>query len=198
MEDENNHEEEMEILIQNNQPWLVGDVVAVPGQAHNLPRHPKKLLPKYDSETSGLPEDHINKFILAIRLMNVQHEDVVCRIFPYMFEHSASTWYFNFPVGSLTTLTKFQNDFLEKFVEETTTGALMDELFMATMNLKERVKDFNQIFMTILNKFQLTTKPTEELQIEVYANALPTSISMFVKRVTKQTLAENFEEAKMI
>jgi hypothetical protein len=95
-------------------------------------------------------------------------------------------------------LTKFQNDFLEKFAEETTTGALMDELFMATMNLKERVKDFNQIFMTILNKFQLTTKPTEELQIEVYANALPTSISMFVKRVTKQTLAENFEEAKMI
>jgi hypothetical protein len=31
MEDENNHEEEMEILIQNNQPWLSGDAVAVPG-----------------------------------------------------------------------------------------------------------------------------------------------------------------------
>jgi hypothetical protein len=69
---------------------------------------------------------------------------------------------------------------------------------MDTMNLKERVKDFNQIFMTILKKFQLKTKPTQELQIEVYANALPTSISMFVKRVAKQTLAENFEEAKMI
>jgi hypothetical protein len=41
-------------------------------------------------------------------------------------------------------------------------------------------------------------KPTQELQIEVYANALPASISMFVKRVAKQTLMENFEEAKMI
>jgi hypothetical protein len=36
------------------------------------------------------------------------------------------------------------------------------------------------------------------LQIEVYDNALPTSISMFVKRATKITLVENFEEAKMI
>jgi hypothetical protein len=198
MEDENNHEEEREILIQNNQPWLAGDAVAIPGRAHNLPRHPKKLLPKYDPETSGLPEDHIKKFILTIRLMNVQHEDVVCRLFPYTFENSASTWYFNLIVGSITSWTKFQKDFLEKFAEETTMGALMDELFMATMNLKERVKDFNQIFMTILNKFQPTAKPTQELQIEVYANALLASISMFVKRAAKQTLAENFEEAKMI
>jgi hypothetical protein len=145
-----------------------------------------------------LPEDHIKKFILAIRLMNVQHEDVVCRIFPYTFENSASTWYFNLPVGSITSWTKFQKDFLDKFAEETTTGALMAELFAATMSSKEKVKDFNQIFTTILNKFQPEAKPTQELQIEVYANALPASISMFVKRVAKATLAENFEEAKMI
>jgi hypothetical protein len=43
----------------------------------------------------------------------------------------------------------------------------MAELFSATMSLKERVKDFNQIFMTILNKFHP-------------ANALRASISMFM------------------
>jgi hypothetical protein len=85
--------------------------------------------------------------------MNVQHEDVVCRLFPYTFENSSSTWYFNFPVGSITSWTKFQKDFLDKFAEETTTGALMAELFTATMSPKERVKYFNQIFTTILNKF---------------------------------------------
>jgi hypothetical protein len=41
-------------------------------------------------------------------------------------------------------------------------------------------------------------KPTQELQIEIYANALPASISMFVKRAPKKTLADNFEEDKMI
>jgi hypothetical protein len=61
--------------------------------------------------------------------MNVQHEDVVCRIFPYILRIKSSTWYFNLPVGFITSWTKFQKDFLDKFAEETTTGALMAELF---------------------------------------------------------------------
>jgi hypothetical protein len=119
-------------------------------------------------------------------------------IFPYIFENSASMWYFNLPVRSITSWTKFQKYFLDKFAEETTTRALMDEFFTTTMSSKEKVKDFNQWFTTILNKFQPEAKPTQELQIEVYTNALPTSISMFVKRASKMTLAENFEEAKTI
>jgi hypothetical protein len=130
--------------------------------------------------------------------MNVQNEYVVCRLFPYTFENSTSTWYFNLPVGSITRWTKFQKDFLDKFAKETTTGALMAEIFTATMSPKEKVKDFNQRFTTILNKFQPKSKPTQELQIEVYTNSLPTSISMFVKRVSKHTLAEKFEVDKMI
>jgi hypothetical protein len=121
MEDNNDNNEERGNQPQDNQPWLARDALEIPGWVHNLPRHPEKLLPKFDPETSGLPEDHIKKFILAIRLMNVQHEDVVCRIFPYTFENSASTWYFNFPVGSITSWTKFQKYFLDKFAEETTT-----------------------------------------------------------------------------
>jgi hypothetical protein len=83
-------------------------------------------------------------------------------------------------------LDNFQKDFLDKFAEETTMGALMAELFSSTMSSKERVKDFNKIFTTILNKFHLESKPTQELQIEVYTNSLPSFISMFVKRDAKQ------------
>jgi hypothetical protein len=85
--------------------------------------------------------------------MDVQHEDIVCRIFPYTFENSSSTWYFNLPMGYITSWMKFQKDFLDKFVKETTMGARMAELFAATIGSKERAKDFNQIFTTILNKF---------------------------------------------
>jgi hypothetical protein len=49
-----------------------------------------------------------------------------------------------------------------------------------------------------LNKFQPENKPTQELQIEVYANSLPASISIFVKMDAKTTLDENFEESKTI
>jgi len=46
----------------------------------------------------------------------------------------------------------------------------MVEFFTTTMSSKEKVKDFNQWFTTILNKFQPEAKPTQGLQIEVYAN----------------------------
>jgi hypothetical protein len=81
---------------QNNpaRPWLDQDAVAVPGAQHPLPKHPEKWLPKFDPDSKQIAEDHIKKFMLAIRLRNVEHEDVVCRLFPYTFEGNASTWYF--------------------------------------------------------------------------------------------------------
>lgn len=33
-----------------NQPWLVQDVVAIPGVVHPLPKHPDKFLPKFDPD----------------------------------------------------------------------------------------------------------------------------------------------------
>jgi len=45
-------------------------------------------------------------------------------------------------------------------VKETTTRDLMEELFSTTMSPKEKVKDFNQIFTTILKIFQPKAKPT--------------------------------------
>jgi hypothetical protein len=53
-------------------------------------------------------------------------------------------WYFNLPVGSITSWMKFQNDVLDKFAKETTIGALMTKLFATTMSSNEKVKEFNQ------------------------------------------------------
>lgn len=61
-----------------DQPWIARNIVVVLRSAHNFPKHLILLLPKYDTAISNKHEDHIKKFILEIRRMNVQHEDVVC------------------------------------------------------------------------------------------------------------------------
>ncbi|CAF4140590.1 unnamed protein product [Adineta steineri] len=48
-----------------NRPWLAADVVAVPGAQHPLPKHPSKLLPKFDPDNDITPEDHIRQFMLS-------------------------------------------------------------------------------------------------------------------------------------
>ena len=90
-----------------NQPWLDRNVVVVLGITHNLPKQPDRLLPKYGLDIFGKLEDHIKKFILAIRLVNVQHEDIVYILFPYTFENKEFTWYFSLPTKCIMSWETF-------------------------------------------------------------------------------------------
>ena len=85
-------------------PWLAQDAVAVPGVQHPLPKHPEKLLPKFNPEFKEPLEDHVKKFMLGVRFLDVEHEDVVCRVFLYTFEGKASTWYFSLTAGTNSNL----------------------------------------------------------------------------------------------
>ena len=42
-----------------NRPWLAMEVVVVVGAQHPLPKHPDKLLPKFDPDNDITPKDHI-------------------------------------------------------------------------------------------------------------------------------------------
>lgn len=63
------------------------------------------------------------------------------------------------------------------------------------MGEKEKVKDFNQNFNRILNKFPLEMKLHDSNTIGYYITFLPTNISSFVKRDANKTLALIFAEA---
>ena len=73
-----------------NQPWLTINSLAIPGPQNPLTNHPEKILPMFDPDNDILPEDHINKFKLTLNLMNVQHEDVACRLLCFTLQGKAS------------------------------------------------------------------------------------------------------------
>ena len=62
------------------------------------------------------------------------------------------------------------------------------------MDPKERIKDFNQRFLTLKNKIPIASQPPEDIIIENYTSALPKYSRMFVKRAGKTTLVEMFEQ----
>jgi hypothetical protein len=185
---------------QNNpaRPWLDQDSIAVPGAQHPLPKHLEKWLPKFDPDSEQIAEDHIKKFMLAIRLHNVEHEDVICRLFPYTFEGNASTWYFAQQPHTIMSWEKFESCFLEKFGDSKPPKFLVMDLSSLRMNPKEKVKDFNQIFLTLKNRIPTDSMPTENLIIAYYTKALHQSIAIWVKRSKKDTLLEAFEETSQI
>jgi len=77
--------------------WLALGAVVVARQLHDFPKHSEKFLPKYDPDTKESSEDHVSKFMLAVSLMVVEHEYLVCILFPFTFEGKTFTWYFTLP-----------------------------------------------------------------------------------------------------
>jgi hypothetical protein len=70
---------------------------------------------------------------------------------------------------------------------------LLLEISWLNINKNEKVKEFNQRFIILLNK--IPNKLPEAIQIEHYTGSLPLPVAMFVKRKEIITLEENFEEA---
>ena len=82
---------------------------------------------------------------------------------------------------------------MSEFCVEETLGILPLDLLGIRMNENQKVKDFNERFMSLLNGIPI--KPAETVQIEHYVFALPTNIAMFVKTQRKLTLVDNFVES---
>jgi hypothetical protein len=112
-----------------------------------MPKKYDKVLPKFDPDNLEYLEDHLNNFFLATHLLNFQHEEVVCRLFPYTFSGGASTWYFSLPPDSITKWDEFERLFIKKFGERKTTASLHKDLGAINMDKKEKVKRFNQRFL---------------------------------------------------
>jgi hypothetical protein len=179
----------------NNQPWLVQDVVAVLGVVHTLPKHPKKFLPKFDPDKKDSREDHIKNFMFFVRLLNVEQEDVVSRIFPYTFEGKVPTCYISLSQASITIWNTFETTFIKKFRDDKSPTTLVLDISRIKMEIKEKVKYFNESSLTLMNKISLTSKPTNDVSTEFYSSTLPISMPLFMKRDKNGTLEDTFKEA---
>ena len=82
---------------------------------HDLPKHPERVLAKFDPGKGVSIEDQLKRFYMALNLLNVDYEDVVCIIFQYTFEPKSSSWYFSLKSYSVIIWDGFEKDFLGKF-----------------------------------------------------------------------------------
>ena len=109
-------------------------------------------MPKFDPDNDITPKDHIKQFMLSLRLLDVQHEYVVCILFPYTFVGQASTWFFSLAPGSIVSWEQFETSFLNQFGYDRTSGMFFLELSRMRCDKKDKIKYFNQRFINLLNR----------------------------------------------
>ena len=175
-------------------PWSSPGVVAMPATLNPFPAHPEKWIPKFNPDSGIEADEHINNFMLSVKLKGVTKEDVVVRIFPYTLQGSAGSWYFSLPSGSNTSQNIFQEQFLTKYDDDRSVATLINDLSNLRTKSKEPIKEFNSRFNKLLNKIPIASKPTKQVRSEWYITDLPSNIAIFVDIAGKPTLAENMKE----
>ena len=141
------------------------DVISVLGDQDIFPKNLEKWLPKFNLDDKIPTKDHIKYFMQAMRIRNVIHEDMVCRLFPYTFEGKASTWYFSLEDSFIPSSDVFSKLFSKKIGDEKTPEELVIEIFSMNTNGKERVKYYNHRFSYLKNRIPSTVLPIEELLV---------------------------------
>ena len=165
---------------------------------HALPQNYEKSLPRFDPGEGISVDDHLQSFFLVLEALAVEHEDVVCSLFPHTLKGKATSWYFGLQKNSITNWDTSEIMFKRKFCSQRTTAALMKELLALKKEKKEKVQDFTNSFVSHLKSFNAAIKPAEETLSEYYTSALGPKMAMFTKRSVKATLSATYEEVEKI
>ena len=172
--------------------------MALPGVLHKMSKRAERMNINFDPDSIVKVEDHLDNFYLQLQTLEVWYDDIACRLFPCTLDSRAVAWCHSLPPNSIQNWGEFKCMFLEKFIDDKTPTMLLRELGSLKMEGKEKVKDFNQMFKCILNKFAVDTKPHDSITTDYCTSTLPTSIAQFIKRVSRPTLLENYEEAIVV
>lgn len=66
--------------------WLGETPLNIARAPHPLPRNPKRYLPIYAPMGGNTTEEHVVSFKYSLRILNIQHEDVAYRLFPFTLQ----------------------------------------------------------------------------------------------------------------
>lgn len=164
-----------------NMEWMAQGPLALSTVLHKMLKQEERMNIKFNLDSKVKVKYHLDNFYIHLQTLEVQHDNVACRFFPCTLDGHAVAWYGIVPPNSIKNWGASKCVFLKKFVDEKIPAMLLTELGSLKMEGKEKVKDFNQRFTHILNKFAADTKPHDSITVDYYTSALPTSIVQFVK-----------------
>ena len=89
---------------------------AFPDYPHDLPaRKWLKCIPLFAGKSGESIKDHLDKCLQVVWEFNVEHEDVVMRMFVSTLEGEAQAWYKSLSDASIDGWDSFQWKFMEKW-----------------------------------------------------------------------------------
>jgi hypothetical protein len=144
---------------------------------------------------SGLSiEDHLAKFLQVVGDFDVEHEDVVMRMFVLTLEEEARAWYKSLPNDFINGWDSFQDKFTERWENTQDIFFLYTVFSIIKKHESETVFQFNTRFSKFYNRIPYRLRPNEDIALIYYLEAFDGIFWVFLRNEDPQ----NLEEAQVV
>jgi hypothetical protein len=130
-----------------------------------------KHIPLFSGRLGESVEDHLAKFFQVVDNFNVEHEDVVMRMFVSTLEWEARAWYKSLPDASIDGWDSFQDKFIERWEKTHDIFFLCTIFSIIKKHESEIVCQFNAHFFKFYNQIPYRVRPNEIVALIYYLEA---------------------------
>lgn len=172
--------------------------ISLQGKFHDLLENPDKFTPRYIYEESKTAEDHIKVFKEICNRKQVQHEDVVVRLFPYTFGKMSFQWYLNMPPACITDWASFESRFLDQFKAFIDLAVAYNQFVAIKRGPQKIISRYNHRFHMAYQKMESPYTLLLPTTIQIYFNSMDQLMAILLRRLPPMdidTLEKVFQEA---
>jgi hypothetical protein len=164
---------------------------AFPDYPHDLPAHKwLKRIPLFSGRLGESVEDHLAKFLQVVGDFNVEHEDVVMRMFVSTLEWEAQAWYKSLSDASIDGWDPFHEKFSERWENTQDIFFLCTIFSIIKKHESETVCQFNAHFSNFYNQIPYRVRPNEDVALIYYLEAFDGIFGVFLRNEDPQNLEE--------
>lgn len=155
-----------------------------------MPQDYLKLLPRFNGEDDNTTLRHIEIFCSFAENLNVEHLDVVMRLFIQSLDGEARKWFKAIPNASITTWKELENSFTQKWGEKRNHEYLLTEFNAIRKKPEEDILEFIKRFNKQYNNLSSKIKPPAAATRVVFLGAFEPEFGFTVMKRKSLTLDE--------
>ena len=120
--------------------------VGIPGAPHPISFDLRDKVVKFSVNNAVTGEEHLRIFIDMLNDYEVEHEDVVMKLFVHSLTEDLRDWIRRLPDDSITSWSDFEKLFKEQYGDNTNARFMLNEFNNIKKNPNESTFDFNVRF----------------------------------------------------
>ena len=166
--------------------------VGIPNFPHPISFDLRDKVVKFSRNNVITSEEHLRVFIDILNDFEVEHEDVVIKLFVHSLIEDARDWFRRFPDDSINSWNDLEKFFKEQYGDKTNASFMLNYFSNIKKNPNESTFDFNVRYQKGMYKLFQVMRLNEDVFLTTYFNAFDSKVAYDLRDKDPKTLRDDY------